>query len=51
MVYDNSLSARDEADEIANNVDPDEVAHNEPPHLDLHCLPFALLPVYCFNKM
>ena len=22
----------------ANSVDPDEVAHNEPPHLDLHCL-------------
>ena len=20
----------------ANSVDPDEVAHNEPPHLDLH---------------
>ena len=25
--------------EIANSVDLDEVAHNEPPHLDLHCLP------------
>ena len=23
--------------EFANNVDPDEVAHYEPPHLDLHC--------------
>ena len=23
-------------------VDPDEVAHHEPPHLDLHCLPFVL---------
>ena len=23
--------------EFANNVDPDEVAHNEPPRLDLHC--------------
>ena len=22
-----------------NNVDPDEVAHDEPPHLELHCLP------------
>ena len=21
---------------FANSVDPDEVAHNEPPHLDLH---------------
>ena len=25
--------------EFANGVDLDEVAHNEPPHLDLHCLP------------
>ena len=25
--------------ELANNVDLDEVAQNEPPHLDLHCLP------------
>ena len=24
--------------EVANRVDLDEVAHNEPPHLDLHCL-------------
>ena len=24
---------------FANCVDPDEVAHYEPPHLDLHCLP------------
>ena len=24
--------------EFANRVDLDEVAHNEPPHLDLHCL-------------
>ena len=28
--------------EFANSVDPDEVAHNEPPHLDLHCLPSNL---------
>ena len=27
---------------FANSVDLDEVAHNEPPHLDLHCLPFSL---------
>ena len=26
-------------DEFANSADLDEVAHNEPPHLDLHCLP------------
>ena len=25
-------------DKWANSVDPDEVAHNEPPHLDLYCL-------------
>ena len=25
-------------DEFANSVDLDEVACNEPPHLDLHCL-------------
>ena len=24
--------------EFANSVDLDEVAHNEPPHQDLHCL-------------
>ena len=24
--------------EFSNSVDLDEVAHNEPPHLDLHCL-------------
>ena len=28
--------------EIANNVDLDEVAGDEPPHLDLHCLPSSL---------
>ena len=28
--------------EFANSVDPDEVALNEPPHLDLHCLPSSL---------
>ena len=25
---------------FANSVDPDEVAHHEPLHLDLHCLLF-----------
>ena len=25
--------------EFANNINLDEMAHNEPPHLDLHCLP------------
>ena len=28
--------------ELANNVDLDEVAHDEPPHLDLHCLSSSL---------
>ena len=28
--------------EVANSVDFDEVAHNEPPHLDLQCLPSSL---------
>ena len=23
---------------FTDSVDPDEAAHNEPPHLDLHCL-------------
>ena len=29
-------------DEFANNDDLNEVAHDEPPHLDLHCLPSGL---------
>ena len=28
--------------EFANSINFDEVAHNEPPHLDLHCLPSCL---------
>ena len=27
---------------MANSVDRNEVAHNEPPHRDLHCLQFQL---------
>ena len=27
---------------FANSVDLGEVTHNEPPHLDLHCLPPSL---------
>ena len=27
---------------FANSVDLDEVAHYDPPHLDLHCWPFSL---------
>ena len=28
-------------DTFANSADPDETAHNEPSHQDLHCLPFC----------
>ena len=28
--------------DFANSIDLDEVAHNEPSHLDLHCLPCSL---------
>ena len=29
-------------DEFENNVDLDEVAQHEPPHLDVHCLPSSI---------
>ena len=29
---------------MVNSVDPDEAAHNEPPHQDLHCLQKTLFP-------
>ena len=32
---------------MANILDPDEVAHNEPPHLDLHCLQIYLVCFFC----
>ena len=28
--------------ELLDSLDLDEEAHNEPSHLDLHCLPFSL---------
>ena len=34
----NSSVPETKISEFANSVDLDEVAHNEPPHLDLHCL-------------
>ena len=37
-----ALRAQTKLAEFANSVDLDEVAHNEPPHLDLHCLPSSL---------
>ena len=30
----------------ANSVDPDEVAHYEPPHQDLHCLHINLFSAF-----
>ena len=38
LVAFNSLSTREKIAEFANSLDLDEVAYNEPPHLDLHCL-------------
>ena len=34
----NSFSTKTKTAEVANSVDLDEVAHNEPPHLDLQSL-------------
>ena len=36
------LSTRNKIVEYANSVDLDEVAHDEPPHLEPHCLPCSL---------
>ena len=38
-LYSNFLVPETKIAEFANRVDLDEVAHHEPPHLDLHCLP------------
>ena len=38
----NFLHSETKIAKFANSVDLDEVAHNEPPHLDLHCLPSSL---------
>ena len=38
-IYFNSLVPDTKLAEFANSVDFNEVAHNEPPHLDPHCLP------------
>ena len=35
--------------EYANSVDPDEVAHNEPPLLDLQCLPLVFEFSICYS--
>ena len=33
----------------ANSVDPDEVAHYEPPHLALHCIQIPQFSFWCFR--
>ena len=38
----NSLVPETKIAEFVNSVDLDEVAHDEPPHQGLHCLPSAL---------
>ena len=35
----------------ANSVDPDEVAHDEPPHLALHCLQTQLLSLLVLSVL
>ena len=35
------LTIQTKRDAFAHCVYPDETAHNEPSHLDLHCLPFC----------
>ena len=35
-------SPKSKTAEFQNGVDLNEKAHNEPPHLDLHCLPSSL---------
>ena len=32
---------------LANSADPDEMAYNEPSHLDLHCLPVCVCVFVC----
>ena len=38
----NSLVPETKIDEFTNSVGLGEVAHDEAPHLDLHCLPCSL---------
>ena len=35
--------------EFADSIALDEVAHNVPPHLDLHCLPFSFFGFFFLN--
>ena len=40
--FDNWFCTRNVNIKFPNSVDPDEVAHHEPPHLYLPCLPSVL---------
>ena len=40
--FNSNLNTRMKIAEFANSVDLDEMAHNEPPHLDLRCLLYNL---------
>ena len=42
FVHTTCISYRDFKEKRANCVDPDEMAHNEPPHMDLWCLQILL---------
>ena len=44
------LSNSNEISEFANSEDSDEVAPNEPPHLDLHYLPSSLTSEYGIGR-
>ena len=43
---------RTKPDTFANNTDPDEMAHNEPSHVDLpFCFDFVLTPLFFILDM
>ena len=42
LYYLTLISPKMKTIEFADSVDLGEVAHHEPPHLDLHCLPSGL---------
>ena len=45
------ISYREFKDLRENSAGPDEVAHNEPPHLDLHCLQIQLFSVLVLSML
>ena len=36
---------------LANTIESDEVAHNEPPHMGLHCLPSRRMKIFLNLQM